>query len=488
MAEELARIFGTEEDRVNCPWFFKTGACKNGDHCNRLHNRPIMSQTLLLRHMYPIPPEWMAVSFEEPWDDDMYDRAQAHFEEFFTEVFEELAKYGEIEDLVIVDNCCDHLIGNGYVKYYHEEAAEEAMNKLTGRFYKGRIIQVEYTTVSDFREGRCRGFHETRCKFGPYCQFFHIRHVPGAIKRRVVKEMYEEHPEYLEEKGWADKAVKKQRGGDDKEKKEKKEKKGRQEEGRHQKAGGRQRGENHEDYLDRMAIEDAAKNGGGRRREDRSAPLALANEPHDNGYERERRRGDRDMGEPLPDRRRERDDGPPRRQDFPPDVPPPDFAPPPRRRDAHDDGYDAPPRRREREPLDEGYGRNDRAPVRQDDEYDRRPQRGGDRSNRAAPPQEEEYRRDDRPARQIQQDDRPARDRGGPRDDYAAREQYDDRGGRGRGDGGNRDDDYPDEAPRRQRRRHDDGYDRNDQGGDRGGGGNRGGGVDYRVGDRGTLD
>jgi len=219
MAEQLARIFGTEEDRVNCPFYFKIGACRNGDQCNRLHNRPTMSQTLLLSHMYPNTPESLALANDEPWDDDMYDRAQQHLEAFYVEVFLELANYGEIEDLVVVDNLCDHMIGNVYVKYYHEEDAERALMKLTGRFYSGKLIQAEYTTVSDFREARCRAFHETRCNRGAYCNFMHIKHIPRAIKRRVVREMYDDHPEYLGQT----------RGGgkEGKEKKEKKEKKDR---------------------------------------------------------------------------------------------------------------------------------------------------------------------------------------------------------------------------------------------------------------------
>merc|ERR1712087_299458 len=134
---------------------------------------------------------------DEPWDDDMYDRAQRHLEAFYIEVFLELANYGEIEDLVVVDNLCDHMIGNVYVKYYHEEDAERALMKMTGRFYSGKLIQAEYTTVSDFREARCRAFHETRCNRGAYCNFMHIKHIPRAIKRRVVREMYDDHPEYL---------------------------------------------------------------------------------------------------------------------------------------------------------------------------------------------------------------------------------------------------------------------------------------------------
>merc|ERR1711920_969662 len=64
-------------------------------------------------------------------------------------------------------------------------------------FYSGKLIQAEYTTVSDFREARCRAFHETRCNRGAYCNFMHIKHIPRAIKRRVVREMYDDHPEYL---------------------------------------------------------------------------------------------------------------------------------------------------------------------------------------------------------------------------------------------------------------------------------------------------
>jgi len=158
--------------------------------------------------MYPNTPEALALANDEPWDDDMYDRAQQHLEAFYIEVFLELANYGEIEDVVVVDNLCDHLIGNVYVKYYHEEDAERALGKLTGRFYSGKLIQAEYTTVSDFREARCRAFHETRCNRGAYCNFLHIKHIPKAIKRRVVREMYDEHPEYLgstREKGKKDK-------------------------------------------------------------------------------------------------------------------------------------------------------------------------------------------------------------------------------------------------------------------------------------------
>lgn len=54
-AEHLARIHGTEEDKVNCPFYFKIGACRHGDRCSRQHNKPPFSQTILLKHMYKNP-------------------------------------------------------------------------------------------------------------------------------------------------------------------------------------------------------------------------------------------------------------------------------------------------------------------------------------------------------------------------------------------------------------------------------------------------
>ncbi|KAK1383638.1 Splicing factor U2af small subunit A [Heracleum sosnowskyi] len=55
MAEHLASIFGTEKDKVNCPFYFKIDACRHGDRCSRLHTKPSISPTLLLSSMYQRP-------------------------------------------------------------------------------------------------------------------------------------------------------------------------------------------------------------------------------------------------------------------------------------------------------------------------------------------------------------------------------------------------------------------------------------------------
>jgi len=55
MASHLANIFGTEQDRVNCSFYYKIGACRHGDRCSRKHIRPPFSQTILLPNVYHNP-------------------------------------------------------------------------------------------------------------------------------------------------------------------------------------------------------------------------------------------------------------------------------------------------------------------------------------------------------------------------------------------------------------------------------------------------
>ncbi|XP_044767212.1 splicing factor U2AF 26 kDa subunit isoform X5 [Neomonachus schauinslandi] len=101
MAEYLASIFGTEKDKVNCSFYFKIGACRHGDRCSRLHNKPTFSQ------------------------------------EVFTELQE---KYGEIEEMNVCDNLGDHLVGNVYVKFRREEDAERAVAELNNRWFNGQAV------------------------------------------------------------------------------------------------------------------------------------------------------------------------------------------------------------------------------------------------------------------------------------------------------------------------------------------------------------
>ncbi|MQL69990.1 hypothetical protein Taro_002304 [Colocasia esculenta] len=162
MAEHLASIFGTEKDRVNCPFYFKIGACRHGDRCSRLHNRPTISPTLLLSNMYQRP-DMITPGVDAQGQPIDPRKIQEHFEDFYEDIFEELSKFGEIESLNVCDNLADHMVGNVYVQFKEEEQAEAALRALQGRFYSGRPIIADFSPVTDFREATCRQFEENSC-------------------------------------------------------------------------------------------------------------------------------------------------------------------------------------------------------------------------------------------------------------------------------------------------------------------------------------
>lgn len=186
-AEHLARIHGTEEDKVNCPFYFKIGACRHGDKCSRQHHRPPFSETLLIKHMWPNP---MCAVASAGGDVNVLNKdvLQNAFDEFYDEIFEEFAKFGKIEDVQVCENLGDHMVGNVYLKFFDEEDAETALSNLNGRYYGGRPMHLEYSPVTDFREARCRQFDEGTCQRGPYCNFMHVCE-PGGPLRKYLEQV-----------------------------------------------------------------------------------------------------------------------------------------------------------------------------------------------------------------------------------------------------------------------------------------------------------
>ncbi|KAI8775482.1 splicing factor U2AF 26 kDa subunit-like isoform X2 [Biomphalaria glabrata] len=193
MAEYLASIFGTEKDKVNCSFYFKIGACRHGDRCSRLHNRPTFSQTILLQNLY-LNPQNAALtadgshtglhSANKVMVDDVM--AQQEYDAFFEEVFSELEdKYGEIEEMNVCDNLGDHLVGNVYVKFRREEDAERAVAELNNRWFNGRPIHCELSPVTDFREACCRQYEMGECTRGGFCNFMHLKPISRELRREL---------------------------------------------------------------------------------------------------------------------------------------------------------------------------------------------------------------------------------------------------------------------------------------------------------------
>jgi len=210
MAKHLARIHGTEEDKVNCPFYFKIGACRHNDRCSRLHHKPAFSPTILLKHLYrhPASPNNTNTTISSQ-------NAQEDFLCFYEDLYMEFSKYGRIDGIHIVDNLGDHMIGHVYVKFSDEEEAADALDAVQGRYYDGILIAAEYSPVTDFREARCRDYDEDTCSRAGFCNFLHIKPVPTCLIRSLEEDAEEARRQRSEEK----RAAKKKRKRDKKESK-----------------------------------------------------------------------------------------------------------------------------------------------------------------------------------------------------------------------------------------------------------------------------
>ncbi|KAA8579780.1 hypothetical protein FQN60_006873 [Etheostoma spectabile] len=185
MAEYLASIFGTEKDKVNCSFYFKIGACRHGDRCSRLHNKPTFSQTILIQNIYRNPQNSAQTADASRCavsDVEM----QEHYDEFFEEVFTEMEeKYGEVEEMNVCDNLGDHLVGNVYVKFRREEDAEKAVMDLNNRWFNAQPIHAELSPVTDFREACCRQYEMGECTRGGFCNFMHLKPISRELRREL---------------------------------------------------------------------------------------------------------------------------------------------------------------------------------------------------------------------------------------------------------------------------------------------------------------
>jgi len=204
MASHLAKIHGTEEDKVNCPFYYKIGACRHGDRCSRLHHKPAFSQTLLIRHLYQHPDQQEQAAAGTTTQEAKVDPEQAleDYLCFFEDLYAEFSKFGRVEELHVADNVGDHIVGHVYVKFQDEEQAADALQVMQGRYYDGRPLQMEYSPVTDFREARCRDYDETSCKRGGFCNFLHVKPVPPPLVRSLEEDCEMDrrrHEEEMEE-------------------------------------------------------------------------------------------------------------------------------------------------------------------------------------------------------------------------------------------------------------------------------------------------
>lgn len=160
------------------------GACRHGERCDRRHNRPTESQTLLFANMYVGPPQYRP----GPHGDVTVSEREMEeaFEEFYVDTFAEVSKLGAIDELNVCANPGQHLAGNVYMKFTTEAQASSVLQKLNGRLYDGRPLRGELCPVTDFGEARCRQYSNGSCD-RRMCNFLHLREPSAKVQRQLYR-------------------------------------------------------------------------------------------------------------------------------------------------------------------------------------------------------------------------------------------------------------------------------------------------------------
>ncbi|XP_036807410.1 U2 small nuclear ribonucleoprotein auxiliary factor 35 kDa subunit-related protein 2 isoform X3 [Oncorhynchus mykiss] len=174
--------FGTEQDRANCPFFLKTGACRFGDRCSRKHVHPPSSPTLMIRGMFAT--FGMDQRSRDDYDTDAClehseEEVQQQFVDFYEDVLPEFRTAGKVVQFKVSCNFEPHLRGNVYVQFDTEEQCREAFVMFNGRWYAGKQLQCEFSPVTRWKTAICGLFDRQKCPKGKHCNFLHVYRNPG---------------------------------------------------------------------------------------------------------------------------------------------------------------------------------------------------------------------------------------------------------------------------------------------------------------------
>ncbi|KAI4329492.1 hypothetical protein MLD38_027877 [Melastoma candidum] len=172
--------FGTEQDKAHCPFHLKTGACRFGQRCSRVHFYPDKSCTLLIRSMYSGPGlAWEQDEGLEYTDEE----TECCYEEFYEDVHTEFLKFGELVNFKVCRNGSFHLRGNVYVHYKSLDSTVLAYHSIEGRYFAGKQVKCEFVNVTRWKVAICGEYMKSRyktCSRGTACNFIHCFRNPGG--------------------------------------------------------------------------------------------------------------------------------------------------------------------------------------------------------------------------------------------------------------------------------------------------------------------
>lgn len=180
LPDELKVNAESNPGKPTCPFFEKTSTCRYGIKCSRNHCRPGISRLLLIPNFFSHIRLDQSKQTEygndfslEIDDSELY----RDFNEFFNDIELELARFGNIINLCVCSNQEPHLRGHTYVefddqryvvpnsfllvdKYLFCRHALKAYRHLQGRYYAGRMLNVEFSQMITWRSAVCGTFDE----------------------------------------------------------------------------------------------------------------------------------------------------------------------------------------------------------------------------------------------------------------------------------------------------------------------------------------
>ncbi|KAE9445404.1 hypothetical protein C3L33_22698, partial [Rhododendron williamsianum] len=178
--------FGTEQDKNHCPFHLKTGACRFGSRCNRVHFYPDKSCKLLIKNMYSGPGlAWEQDEGLEVCNEVIHctdEEVERSYEEFYEDVHTEFLKFGEIVNFKVCKNSSSHLRGNVYIHYKSLDSALAAYQSINGRYFAGKQVTCEFIGVTKWKVAICGEYTKSRktCSRGTKCNFIHCFCNPGG--------------------------------------------------------------------------------------------------------------------------------------------------------------------------------------------------------------------------------------------------------------------------------------------------------------------
>lgn len=175
-------------DNGVCKFFSKMGACRNGDGCILIHQKPNSSPTVLFPMMYPNP---LAIDNvpDRPYN-FTYDKKyiKKHFEKFYKNVWRTFMNLGKIAELRVVSNLGDHLLGNVYIRFESKADAARVTEELRSKSFEGILLLPELSPVVEFANGCCKEDAQGECSRGGACNYLHIVKISKSVLEKLEKE------------------------------------------------------------------------------------------------------------------------------------------------------------------------------------------------------------------------------------------------------------------------------------------------------------